>query len=297
MPINTRNPKITELLPHGTVFIAYRQTAGRGRGPNVWVSPKGCLQFSLIIHHDELSTLPTVQHLFALSIVESLRNRPGYHDLPFRIKWPNDIYVAYPGYAIDTTHPCDYLKKLGGILITSSAVTRTSQSDNGDVSSLGFRLIIGCGLNVDNIIPTDSLNHVIEQHNLVNGISLSPLSLEEVLAGIITTFGEMHAILEHERSFSPFRDLYHTRWLHSNQLVNLVELSDSGPTITIPTDASPCFGRVLGIGIEGFLMVQVDDKTIVEVQPDGNSFDVFHRLVKIRRFQVPACLSSSVISG
>lgn len=278
-----RNPEITRHLPHGTVFIAYRQTTGRGRGPNAWVSPRGCLQFSLVIDHENLSTLATIQHLFALSIVESLRSRPGYQDLPIRIKWPNDIYVAYPDYTVDTNHPSEYLKKLGGILISSTNISQISHVRDS-YSSPKFRLIIGCGLNVNNLVPTDCLNHVIDQFNFMRGTSLAPLSFEEVLVGILSKFSEMHTTLEQKRSFAPFRELYHNRWLHSNQLVNIVDLTKAERTETL-IEASPPFGRVLGIGPEGFLMLQVGENTIVEVQPDGNSFDVFHRLVKIRQLQ------------
>jgi biotin-(acetyl-CoA carboxylase) ligase len=52
-----------------------------------------------------------VQYLFALAVVEAVRSRPGYEDVPLRIKWPNDLYIQ---------NRAGELKKVGGILVNSS---------------------------------------------------------------------------------------------------------------------------------------------------------------------------------
>jgi biotin--protein ligase len=74
------------------VFTAAQQVKGTGRGNNVWVSPEGCLMFSVQVVHRNYATLVHAQYIMALSIVDAVRSRPEYKDIDLRIKWPNDIY-------------------------------------------------------------------------------------------------------------------------------------------------------------------------------------------------------------
>ena len=50
--------------------------------------------FSLGWQHSDAKTVVFVQYLFSLSLVDSIRSRPGYEDLDLRLKWPNDIYYV-----------------------------------------------------------------------------------------------------------------------------------------------------------------------------------------------------------
>jgi biotin---protein ligase len=91
-----RNHKLLHTLPPGFTALASLQTAGRGRGSNVWVSPIGCLLFSTCIRHPasacERSPVVFVQYIAALAVVEAVKSyAPGYEDFPIHIKWPNDI--------------------------------------------------------------------------------------------------------------------------------------------------------------------------------------------------------------
>lgn len=90
------------------------QTAGRGRGSNNWLSPPGCLQFSILLRaRKELGPrLVFLQYLFGLSVVEAVCSLPGYENLPLHLKWPNDLYVDFG--------PDSGLKKIGGILVNST---------------------------------------------------------------------------------------------------------------------------------------------------------------------------------
>lgn len=108
-----RNFTFSQALPDGLVCLATNQVAGRGRGRNSWVSQLGALQFSLLVRHSlQLTKAPVVfiQYIIALSILESIRSRKGYEDIPLRLKWPNDIYAETP----------EGLKKVGGLLVNSS---------------------------------------------------------------------------------------------------------------------------------------------------------------------------------
>ncbi len=112
-----RNDRFLSALPAGLVCMASHQIAGRGRGGNSWVSPAGCLQFSLVLRLPA-SLAPQIvflQYLFGLAVVEAVRTAPGYEDIGVVLKWPNDIY----GDVGRAGGPERY-RKIGGILVNSS---------------------------------------------------------------------------------------------------------------------------------------------------------------------------------
>jgi len=91
-----KNPTFMSLLPTPILSLASQQLSGRGRGNNMWLSPSGCLQFSLLLRAS-LVTLPAsklvfVQYLFGLAVVEACRQETVLGKLGegVRLKWPND---------------------------------------------------------------------------------------------------------------------------------------------------------------------------------------------------------------
>ncbi|CCM05422.1 uncharacterized protein FIBRA_07639 [Fibroporia radiculosa] len=254
-----KNPRLLSLLPHPLLSLASHQLAGRGRGSNIWLSPAGCLQFSLLLHVS-LSELPAarlvfVQYLFGLAVVEACRDDAvlSDHGKCVRLKWPNDIYaVRQDGQQ----------RKMGGILV------------NASFSSGQMDIVIGCGLNVYNPPPIQSLLQLIPT------VSDLRLSMERTAAVIVTKFDTMWStFLAHKGSFDPFLDLYYERWLHSDQLVKLM-------TTTPPQDV-----RIVGItGDHGLLRTMPErdgwsggSASFIDLQPDGNSFDLMAGLIKAKR--------------
>jgi BirA family biotin operon repressor/biotin-[acetyl-CoA-carboxylase] ligase len=74
----------------GTVVLAGRQTAGRGRLSRSWVSPGGGLYLTVVLR-------PSAQHLKALVIIAALavaRAIERLTGLQTSLKWPNDVLVA-----------------------------------------------------------------------------------------------------------------------------------------------------------------------------------------------------------
>ena len=110
-----------QTLEQGTVCLAEKQTAGRGRRGRTWYSPESeNLYFSLLWHYPhEVENFSALSLVISLIIAESLQTHQVEH---IQIKWPNDIY--YHG------------KKMGGILIETKADRH------------GVHLIIGIGLNL-----------------------------------------------------------------------------------------------------------------------------------------------------
>ncbi|KAM7374926.1 hypothetical protein PAMP_007557 [Pampus punctatissimus] len=232
----------------GLIAIAARQTQGRGRGRNAWLSPLGCAMFTLSVQVELSSRLgqriPFLQHLAALAVVEAVCTLPGYQDIDLRVKWPNDIYYSN-------------LMKIGGVLVTSTVTGST------------FHLLIGCGFNVTNSNPTLCINDVIHQYNIQHNGNLQKLSCAQVIA---RTLSCLEALISSFQQGGPDAILptYYKRWLHSGTKVRL--WSEDGLE-----------AEVVGLDPNGFLQVYSKEQGVVSVEPDGNSFDMLKNLVVIKQ--------------
>jgi BirA family biotin operon repressor/biotin-[acetyl-CoA-carboxylase] ligase len=106
----------------GSVFIAERQTEGRGRGGNTWHSEPGAIMFSVILRPQisakDILILSLATGLAASAAVEEIC------DITPDLRWPNDILLDE--------------KKLGGILCELNI-------DAGKVR----HAVVGIGLNVN----------------------------------------------------------------------------------------------------------------------------------------------------
>ncbi|XP_026183436.1 biotin--protein ligase [Mastacembelus armatus] len=228
----------------GLIAVASRQSKGRGRGGNVWLSPLGCAMFTLSVQVELSSKLGQrisfLQHLAALAVVEAVRTLPGYQDIDLRVKWPNDIYYSN-------------LMKLGGVLVTSTVM--------GSI----FHLLIGCGFNVTNSNPTVCINDLIQQYNIQHNCSLKPLSCAQLIARTVSC---LEVLISSFQTGGPdtVLPIYYKRWLHSGTRVRL--WSEDGLE-----------AEVVGLDHNGFLQVHSQEDGVVSVEPNGNSFDMLKNLV------------------
>ena len=108
--------------PEGTVVVARRQTAGRGRRGRAWQSRSGLgLYLSVVLRPPEPPTLiPRYAIASAVAAVEACRPFGGEI---VRAKWPNDVLAG--------------TRKLAGILAETRA------------GSVGTEMVLGFGINVD----------------------------------------------------------------------------------------------------------------------------------------------------
>lgn len=108
--------------------IGDEQTAGRGRGPNAWLSPPGNLYTSLLLPMDDVSPgmAATFGFVVSLAVRDAIAGAFSENDPApaLMLKWPNDVLCGGA--------------KICGILL-QSAGTKAS----GGVSAL----IVGCGIN------------------------------------------------------------------------------------------------------------------------------------------------------
>ncbi|XP_053297434.1 biotin--protein ligase isoform X1 [Pleuronectes platessa] len=232
----------------GLIAVAGRQSQGRGRGKNTWLSPLGCAMFTLKIQVELSSRLgqriPFLQHLAALAVVEAVRTLPGYQEIDLRVKWPNDIYYSN-------------LMKLGGVLVTSTVIGST------------FHLLIGCGFNVNNSNPTVCINDLIQQYNTQHNCSLHPLSCAQLIARTVSCLEVLISSFQHGGP-DAILPTYYKRWLHSGTKVQL--WSEDGIE-----------AEVFGLDHNGFLQVHSEEHGVISVEPDGNSFDMLKNLVVIKQ--------------
>ncbi|KIO23381.1 hypothetical protein M407DRAFT_78134, partial [Tulasnella calospora MUT 4182] len=151
------------------------------------------------------------------------------------------------------------LKKLGGILVTTNF-------SGGLVD-----VVIGCGINVLNPLPTTSLSQLVPPG------AQSELTMEKTIATIMPVFEQMwDTFLSQGGSFEPFMDLYLTRWLHSDQVVTLTTVTPQ-QTVRI-VGITPDYGLLRTIPERGGVGAQ-----FIDLQPDGNSFDMMAGLIKLKQ--------------
>ncbi|XP_039585225.1 biotin--protein ligase [Passer montanus] len=228
----------------GLIAVAVRQTQGKGRGGNVWLSPVGCalstLHLSIPLHSNLGQRIPFIQHLVSLAVVEAVRSIPGYEDIELRVKWPNDIYYSD-------------LMKIGGVLVNSTLIETT------------FHILIGFGFNVNNSNPTICINDLIAKLNREEGTELKALSADCLIARTVTVLERLIEVFQ-EKGPNGVLPQYYKYWVHSGKQVRL--RSEDGP-----------LAWIVGVDDCGYLQVHQEGKGVESVHPDGNSFDMLRNLI------------------
>ena len=124
-------------------------------------------------------------------------------------------------------------------------------------------MTLGLGINLDNKLPTNSLNNIIRDQGR------RELKQETLLA---ETFNKLEFFISecNQGSMAAVLKLYYKYWLHDNQRVKI--------TTEDKTDERNV--TVIGIDEFGFLQVKDSDESIFSVSCDGNSFDMMEGLIK-----------------
>jgi BirA family biotin operon repressor/biotin-[acetyl-CoA-carboxylase] ligase len=110
--------------PHGSVYVADEQLAGRGRGGHAWISAAGeGLYVSVLLRpRFPLARLPLLPLAAGLAAADAIR---AVASLPVDLRWPNDLLIGP--------------RKAGGIL--AEATTHSK-------SPLHALAVVGIGINV-----------------------------------------------------------------------------------------------------------------------------------------------------
>src|SRR5580692_12648380 len=116
--------------PHGSVFLADEQTAGRGRGDHAWHSAAGQgLYVSVLLRPPiaaaRLPLLPMAAGLAAADAIHAITS------LTVDLRWPNDLLIGP--------------RKVGGILVEAKIEAKVEGETE---SSAVAYSVIGIGINV-----------------------------------------------------------------------------------------------------------------------------------------------------
>jgi BirA family biotin operon repressor/biotin-[acetyl-CoA-carboxylase] ligase len=135
-------------VAEGTVIVAERQTAGRGRLGREWVSPPGGLWFSVILRpRIPVEQLPLIGLAACVAVARAIMEATG---LRARLKWPNDVLV-------DGRKVAGLLLETGplGAIVRDDVVSRSTTAAPGTPAPAPPRatwLILGIGINA-NVAP------------------------------------------------------------------------------------------------------------------------------------------------
>jgi len=121
--------------PEGSVFLAEQQTAGRGRGSNVWHSPRSSGIYCSVILRPVLppSDVLVLSLAAGLAVQDAIRQIDSEMNLD--LKWPNDLLVDG--------------KKVCGILTEM----------NAEATRVRF-IVVGIGINVNQVSFPDGLDAI-----------------------------------------------------------------------------------------------------------------------------------------
>lgn len=206
----------------GTVVLAERQSAGKGRLGRAWFSPLGGLYFSLILKPNmRASDAVNLVFVASLAVAEILRDLYG---LRVETKWPNDVLVDG--------------KKVCGVL--------------AEMSSIGDRLkfvVLGIGINVNfevrKVFPKElqesvtSLQDVLGRKIKLEKLFRKLLEKLESLYGMFLKKGFVQ-ILEEWKKFACFL----------------------GCPVEVLVDRQKWIGTALDVEEDGALSLKLEDGTV-----------------------------------
>lgn len=155
----------------GTVVIAERQSAGRGRQGRSWVSQPGNLLFSIVFRPD-IARLPFISIIGGVASARAVRKTTG---LVPTIKWPNDLMLSG--------------KKAAGILAESTVVGETvcyavlgiginvslNPSEMEEISAFATSVNAAAGLEVDRVELLRQLLLELDDTYMELGNGVSPI--------------------------------------------------------------------------------------------------------------------------
>ena len=207
----------------GTIIIAEKQTGGRGRSGRKWISPKGGIWFSLILHPKfdiSNTTLFPIASSLALSyaIEKTCKISP-------ELKWPNDLTIKG--------------KKLAGMLVDASFESNKIEN-----------LVLGIGINFE--INSKEIEKILKKTPNFYGVtSLSEQKNKIKPIKLIQSF-----LLELEKIYEDLN-----RNQTNKIIVEWTKRSSTiGKKIEIDTEQGKVKGEAVKIDDDGGLIVKDKDK-------------------------------------
>jgi len=210
---------------NGTVIIAAKQTGGKGRSGRKWVSPKGGIWLSIILHPKfdiSITTLFPIASALALSntLEKILKISP-------ELKWPNDLTIKG--------------KKVAGMLVDASLESNRIEN-----------MVLGVGINFD--VDVKQIEKTLKGSSNFYGVaSLSEQKKRVKPIQLVQTF-----LVEFEKIY----ELLNTK--QTKKIISewTKRSSTIGKNVELDTRDGKIKGKAIKIDEDGALVVSNKDKII-----------------------------------
>ena len=223
---------------HGTLFVADRQTAGKGRRGRGWESPSGNSVSMTILLRPEIPPVkaPMLTLVMALAVADGIRDALG---VDTGIKWPNDIVLNK--------------KKICGILTEMST----------EIDYINY-VVIGVGINVNQETFPDEIKETATSLKVETG---KPVKRAGVIATVMERFEQYYEQFVQREDLSGIREAYEACLVNRDRDVRVLDpagayeahakgINDTGELIVVLPDGTEreiYAGEVSVRGIYGYV--------------------------------------------
>jgi len=214
-----QNPK-----ENGTIIISKKQSSGKGRMRRKWISPKGGLWFSIILHPKFDVTLVTIFPLASsLALANTIEKTLGKKT---ELKWPNDVTLKH--------------KKVAGMLVDLSLASNNIEN-----------LILGVGINFK--IDSTQLEKTIKKTENYYGVSSLVSKTEnknpvKFIQDFLVELEKICEMLDHGKYKKIIID-----WTKKSSTI--------GKKATVSTSSGKIKGKAVRIDNDGALVISQGKKT------------------------------------
>lgn len=223
---------------HGTLFVAERQSAGKGRRGRCWESPSGdSISMTILLRPDFAPTkAPMLTLVMALGVAEGICD---ILPVETKIKWPNDIVLNN--------------KKICGILTEMST----------EIDYINY-IVIGVGINVNQEHFPEEIKDTATSLKNETGKSVKR---GEIIAAVMARFEQYYEEFTRTGDLSVLRDAYEAHLVNKDRNVRVLDpagayeahakgISDTGELIVELADGTErevYAGEVSVRGIYGYV--------------------------------------------
>lgn len=193
---------------HGTLILAERQSAGRGRRGRVWESAEEENIYMSLYLRPEFAPekAPMLTLVMAYSVAEALRKMFG---IETQIKWPNDLILNK--------------KKICGILTEMTMEGRKTQS-----------VVIGVGINLGNQVFPEELKESATSLWIETG---KRIPKAELIDGIMAEFEQQYEAFCQAGDLSPILEGYNQVLVNKGNEVLILDAKGKYPAVSAGINA------------------------------------------------------------
>jgi len=224
--VSTQNQAMkmaSEQASHGTLIVAEKQTSGKGRLGRKWISPKGGIWLSIILHPKfDISVITLFPIASALALSNAIEKTLNVKS---ELKWPNDITING--------------KKVAGMLVDASIESNKIEN-----------MILGVGINYN--VEVKQIEKMLKTTPNFYGVAslsehskiIKPISLVQ---SFLLELEEIYTILNNGDTKKIIRD-----WTKKSSTI--------GKDIEVDTENGKIKGKALKIDDDGALVISTNKK-------------------------------------